>query len=222
MSRCEWLGLASCWQPSWPIAPAWPENIFYSPGTRNIWAPEICYEPEQQRWLVFWSSTIPGKFPETDHTDDDGYNHRFYGATTTEFRTFSPSRLLYNPGFNVIDATLLRAEGKYYLLFKDERKLPLKKNLRYAVADQPEGPYGPPSEPFTGDWVEGPSGIKIGNEYLVYFDHYAEPQYYGAVRSKDLRHWEDCSKEVFFPKGHRHGTVLRVAQKIAQSLLTEQ
>ena len=119
----------------------------------------------------------------------------------------------------MIDATLLAAEGKFYLIFKDERKLPLKKNLRYATADKPEGPFGPPSEPFTGDWVEGPSAIKMQNEYLVYFDHYIEPNYYGAVRSKDLKHWEDCSKEMSFPPGHRHGTVVRVAESVARGLL---
>ena len=150
-------------------------------------------------------------------------------ATTTAFtaplpptsRAFTGSRLFYDPGFNVIDATLFRAGGKFYLFFKDERKQPLKKNLRYAMADRPEGPFGKPSEPFTGDWVEGPSAIRIKDEYLVYFDHYAEPHYYGAVRSKDLQHWEDCSKEMSFPAGHRHGTVLRVSARIARRLLAK-
>ena len=113
---------------------------------------------------------------------------------------------------------MLQVGDKFYLVFQDERKQPLKKNLRYAVAEQPEGPYGQPSEPFTGDWVEGPSAIKIGDEYLVYFDHYGQPPYYGAVRSRDLRHWEDCSKEMSFPTGHRHGTVLRIPQSIAREL----
>ena len=171
------------------------------PATRNIWAPEIFYESGQKRWLVFWSSTIPGRFPESDQTGDNGYNHRFYCATSRNFQTFSASRLLFDPGFNAIDATLLQAGSKFYLFFKDERKQPLKKNLRYAVADQPEGPYGQPSEPFTRDWVEGPSAIKIGNEYLVYFDHYAQPQYYGAVRSKDLRHGKIAQGKCPFPKG---------------------
>jgi hypothetical protein len=191
------------------------------PKTRNIWAPEIFYEAKQNRWLVFWSSTIPGKFPESDQTGDDGYNHRLYCCTTTDFQQFTPSRLLYNPGFNMIDATILEATPRFYLIFKDERKQPLKKNLRYAVADQPEGPYGEPSQPFTGDWVEGPSAIKIKDEYLVYFDHYARTQYYGAVRSKDLRQWEDCSNKMTFPKGHRHGTVLRIPQRVAQDLLRQ-
>jgi Glycosyl hydrolases family 43 len=192
------------------------------PKTRNIWAPEIFYDQTKRQWLLFWSSTVPGKFAATENTGDNGYNHRFYCATTADFKAFTESRLLYDPGFNAIDATLLRDGGKYYLFFKDERKQPLKKNLRYALADRPEGPYGKLSEPFTGNWVEGPSAIKIKKEYLVYFDHYAEPHYYGAVRSKDLQHWEDCSKEMSFPAGHRHGTVLRISNRIAQRLLAPQ
>ena len=192
------------------------------PNTRNIWAPEIFYDKAKARWLVYWSSTVPGKFPETDSMGDDRYNHRFYYTTTADFQEFEESRLLYNPGFNVIDATLFQAGEKFYLFFKDERKTPVKKNLRYATADQPDGPFGKPSEPFTGDWVEGPSVIKIKDEYLVYFDHYAEPQYYGAVRSKDLQHWEDCSKAVSFPPGQRHGTVLRIPQRVASGLQVTQ
>jgi hypothetical protein len=168
---------------------------------------------------VFWSSTIPAKFPDTDQTGDDGYNHRFYCSTTTDFQRFIGSRLFFDPGFNIIDATLFQDGSRFFLFFKDERKQPLKKNLRYTVADQAERPSGQPGEPFTGSWVEGPSPIKIQNKYLVYFDHYARPQFYGAVRSKDLHHWEDCSKERSFPKGHRHGTVLRIPDKFAQALL---
>lgn len=189
------------------------------PAVRNLWAPEIFYDRPAARWLIFWSSTIPGRFVETDQTGDSGYNHRVYAVTTPDFETFSPAKLFFDPGFNVIDATLLAAEGKFHLFFKDERKNPIKKNLRYATADKAQGPFGPSSEPFTGDWVEGPSAIKIQNEYLVYFDHYIEPHYYGAVRSQDLKHWEDCSKEMSFPPGHRHGTVVQVAESVARSLL---
>lgn len=189
------------------------------PGTRNIWAPEIFYDGARRRWLVFWSSTIPGRFPASDKSGDDGYNHRFYFTTTADFLTFGKSQLLYDPGFNAIDATLFEGGGRFYLFFKDERKEPLKKNLRYAMAGRPDGPFGGPSEPFTGVWVEGPSAIRIADEYLVYFDHYAEPPYYGAARSKDLRHWEDCSRLMSFPKGHRHGTVLRLREEVARGLL---
>jgi len=189
------------------------------PGTRNLWAPEIFYDRQESRWIIFWSSTVKGKFTETAESGDDGYNHRFYYATTRDFSSFSESKLFYDPGFNCIDATLLAAEGRYYLFFKDERKTPTKKNLRYAIAGRPTGPFAQLSEPFTGDWVEGPSAIRIKDEYLVYFDHYANPHYYGAVRSKDLRQWEDCSREMAFPSGHRHGSVLKISSQVARTLM---
>ena len=67
---------------------------------------------------------------------------------TKDFIHFSPARLFYDGGFNVIDATILPANGKFYLVVKDETKNPVKKNLRLAVSDRPEGPYG--TAPFCG------------------------------------------------------------------------
>jgi beta-xylosidase len=213
------LGYASStnlihWSPQRAI-----EVMRDEPTTRNIWAPELFYDSTRQHWLIFWSSTIPGRFPETDHTGDDGYNHRIYATTTRDFQTFTPSRLFYDPGFNVIDATLLRVEDQFHLFIKDERRHPVKKNIRHAVGPSPEGPFGPLSDPITRDWVEGPSAIRIGDEYLVYFDHYTRPQFYGAIRSRDLESWEDCSHLMSFPPGHRHGTVLRIPPPIAHALL---
>ena len=188
------------------------------PLARNIWAPELFYDDAKKQWLIFWSSTIPGRFAPSDHTGDDGYNHRVYCVATPDFERFSPTRLFYEPGFNIIDASMLQAGKKFILFFKDERKNPLQKKLRYAVAGQAEGPFGAASEPFTEQWVEGPSAIQVRGWTIVYFDHFAEPQHYGAVRSKDLKVWEDCSKEMSFPPGHRHGTVLRVPSPIAGRL----
>ena len=118
----------------------------------------------------------------------------------------------------MIDATLLEVPGGYLLVFKDERLKPLQKRLRYAFAADPQGPFGPVSEPISIDWAEGPSAIRIGNEYLIYYDRYSRRRYYGALRSRDLRHWEDCSAEMHFPPGHKHGTVRRVSQETLQRL----
>ena len=190
------------------------------PYTRNIWAPEIFFDSHRGSWMIFWSSTVSNKFTETASTGDDKYNHRFYYSTTTDFQSFTSSKLLYDPGFNAIDATLLQADNRFILFFKDERKDPLKKNLRYAVATDPQGPFNEASESFTTDWVEGPSAIKIRDTYFVYFDHYANPHYYGAVRSRNLQDWQDCSREISFPPGQRHGTVLRISTDVAKRLQT--
>jgi beta-xylosidase len=179
-----------------------------APDAKNVWAPELFYDAKKAQWLIFWASTIPGKFPETENSGDN--NHRIYGVTTKDFTNFSPTKLFYDGGFNVIDAMILPAKEKFYLVVKDETKNPVKKHLRLAVSDLAEGPYGKAGPAISGDWVEGPTALEIGGEFYIYFDHYGSPKYYGAMKSRDLEHWQDISSEVSFPKGIRHGTALKV------------
>jgi hypothetical protein len=189
----------------------------HEPRARNAWAPELFYDESRSTWLIFWATTIPGRFPETDQTGNNGNNHRIYYVPSRDLKTFTPTRLFFDPGFNVIDATILKAGKRFYLVFKDERQNPVKKNLRLAIADSAEGPYGQVSEAFTKDWVEGPSALKIGDEWLVYFDQYRDHRY-GAVRSKDLKSWQEISGDLSFPADHRHGSVLKISAALAQRL----
>lgn len=194
------------------------EVMAHEPATRNVWAPECIYDEASQQFLLFWSSTIPGRFPATEKTGDSGYNHRIYSATTKDFTQFTPTRLFYEPGFNCIDATIA-ADGPRFLMFiKDETRQPPAKNLRLATAARAEGPYSAPSAPITGNyWAEGPTAIKLGDTWFVYFDRYTEHRY-GLVTSKDLKNWTDESDKVKFPKDHRHGSVLRVSKEVLDKL----
>jgi len=178
-------------------------------GTRNCWAPEIAYDEAQKHFLIFWSTTITGKFPETQIAEDKGYNHRVYATTTKDFVTFTPTRLFYEPGFNVIDATLLKANQRLHLIVKDETRVPVKKHLRIASSDKIDGPYTNLSAPFTRDWVEGPTAIKVGDSFVVFYDCYRD-KHYGAVRTKDFKTWEDVTDKIKIPAGVRHGTIIEV------------
>jgi hypothetical protein len=192
----------------------------HEPETKNAWAPEIFYDDQKEQWLIFWSSTIPGRFPETEDSGDN--NHRIYYTTTRDFTNYSPTRLFYDGGFNVIDATLLPAKGKYNLIVKDETLRPVKKHLRIALSENAEGPFSNAGPAITRDWVEGPSAIRIGDVFYIYFDRYRTPQYYGAVKSSDLERWEDVSSDVSLPRGARHGTVLRVPEHVVRNLQNQQ
>jgi hypothetical protein len=188
------------------------------PAARNAWAPEAVWDSEQNEWIIFWSTTIPGRFPATEQTGDSGYNHRLYFMTTPDWKTFSPARLLFDPGFNSIDATLTRDGDRWVMVFKDERVKPLQKRLRLAFADSPRGPWRSISEPFTTDWVEGPSVLRVGDEWWIYFDHNRPPHYYGAVRTRDWKKFEDVSVQVSFPEDHRLGTAIRIPVALARKL----
>ncbi|HJS00943.1 MAG TPA: prolyl oligopeptidase family serine peptidase [Flavobacterium sp.] len=189
-------------------------------GTRNTWAPEITYDETNKEYMIYWASTIEGKFLETQSKEDSGYNHRIYYTTTKDFKTYSPTKLLYEPGFNVIDSSILK-DGKGYVMFlKDETKLPVQKNLKVAYSDKLTGPYSKASTPITGNyWAEGPTAIQIDGKWVVYFDKYRDHKY-GAIQQTD-KGWDDISGKISFPSGTRHGTVLEVSKSTLLNLLKE-
>jgi len=194
----------------------WSEQQFipvmqHEQATRNTWAPEITYDEESKEYMIYWASTIVGAFPETQTTDDNGYNHRMYYTTTKDFKSFNETKLLYEPGFNVIDATIKKQEDKFIMFLKDETKKPVRKNLKIAFADKLTGPYTKASEPITGNyWAEGPTVINIDGSWMVYFDKYRDHKY-GAIKSTDLKSWKDISDEIQFPKGTRHGSIFKIS-----------
>ncbi len=193
-------------------------------GALNCWAPEIFYEEATRQYVIFWATTIPGRFPETeaggDLVKDKGHrlNHRIYAVSTPDFVTWSKPRLFYDGGFNVIDATLVRDGRQYALVVKDETRYPVpRKHLRVAFGPSALGPFGKASEPISPDWVEGPSVLAVGNAWLLYYDEYTRKRY-GAARSSDLRRWQVLVSGVEFPQGARHGTALAVPRDLAQRL----
>ena len=187
-------------------------------GTRNTWAPEITYDQDSEKYMIYWASTVEGKFPETKSKKENGYNHRMYYTTTKDFKSFSDTKLLYEPGFNVIDATIQKVDDTFVMFLKDETTEPAQKNIRVAYCDDLEGPYGKAGTPITGNyWAEGPTAIYVNGRWLIYFDKYVDHKY-GAVSSSDLKNWEDISDQIEFPEGTRHGTVLRIPRKLLDGL----
>ncbi len=189
------------------------------PTARNCWAPEIVYDKKENQFLIFWATTIPGRFPDTEKGGDSNYNHRIYSITTKDFITFSDTKLFYDKGFNVIDATIINTGKNFVMFVKDETRTPAQKNLRVTTSTLLYGPYSEPSAPITGKyWAEGPTSLKIKDTWYVYFDKYTEKKM-GAVCSKDLINWEDISEKVTFPDGMRHGTIIEVDKKILDKLI---
>jgi PelA/Pel-15E family pectate lyase len=188
------------------------------PTAMNCWAPEIFYDSQKKLYLIFWATTIPGRFPSTETSGDNGYNHRIYYVTTKDFTSYSKAALLYDGGFNVIDATIVKNAGQYVMILKDETKNPVKKNLRIALSRNATGPYGSASPPFSPDWVEGPSAVKVNNEWVVYFDMYRDHRY-GAVKSADLKNWQAVTDKLAMPAGARHGSIFTVSDRVLARLL---
>jgi acetyl esterase/lipase len=179
---------------------------------RNTWAPEITYDEKSKKYMIYWASTIDGKFLETKSAEEKGYNHRIYYTRTKDFKKFSKTKLLYEPGFNVIDASIVKQDKGFVMYLKDETRNPVQKNIKIALGKKLKGPYSAASDPITGQyWAEGPTAIKIGHNWTVYFDKYTEKKY-GAVKETP-QGWEDISAQISFPSGAHHGTVIKVSKE---------
>lgn len=200
----------------------------HEPDAKNCWAPELFFDNQKQEYLIFWATTIPEKFPETDDQDNrgvtgKGYNHRIYYVTTKDFNEFSDTEILFDQGFNVIDATIIKKGTEYIMFLKNESNEPFipQKNIRIAKSKSPEGPYGLASEPITGDyWAEGPTAIFIKDTCYLYFDKYRLHKY-GLLVSKDLLNWKDESDSLVYPEGLRHGTVFKIKETLLEKLLKQ-
>jgi hypothetical protein len=185
------------------------------PATVNVWAPELFHDEHEDRFIICWSSTIPGRFP--DFQEEHTNNHRMYFTTTRDFRRFKPARLFFEPGFSVIDGCVVKNGNQYVLIHKDNTRP--QRNLRVVFGDAPTGPWRDISKPFTDNFSEGPTALKIGDDWLIYYDAYRAKKY-GAVKTRDFKVFTDISSEVSFPEGHKHGTALQVPRKDLDRLLT--
>jgi len=200
----------------------------HEPDVRNCWAPEVAYDAVHGEFIIFWASTIPGRFRETAGSSESDYNHRMYYTATKDFATLAPTQLFFDPGFSVIDATFIHANGRHYLAFKDETRNPPRKYLQLAESTDVRGPFKNLSAPFTpaGLWVEGPTAVKIGDDIVLYYDAY-QTKHYGAMRSRDLKTWEDVTARLSLPSEGtevrmRHGTAIEVPTAIAARLRRNQ
>ncbi len=190
-------------------------DVMEDTSTVNVWAPEWFYDEERKQAMVVWASCVPHRF---DRGIEDEYNnHRLYYSLTKDFKTFTSGRLLMDPGFSSIDATIVkRSSSSYVMVLKDNTRP--NRNLRISTANNPLGPWSAASEPFTEDYVEGPSVASLPNGYLIYYDRYKKHDF-GASFTTDFIQFEDYADKISVPPLHKHGTIFKASWKIVKNLL---
>lgn len=190
-------------------------EVMTDTATVNVWAPELFYDDVRRETMVVWASCVPGRFARGIEADDN--NHRLYYTTTRDFRTFAPARLLLDPGYSVIDATIIkRGPRDYVMVVKDNTRN--ERNLKVSFATDPRGPWSAPSAPFTERLTEGPAVVKVRGGYLVYYDRYGTHDF-GAQLTRDFLHFDDCTQRVSVPPLHKHGTIFTAPRRLVRQLL---
>ncbi len=178
----------------------------HEPTTVNVWAPELFYDDEQKQYLIIWASCIPGRFERG--IEEDSNNHRMYVTTTKDFKKFSATQLFIDPGFSVIDAVIVKRATKDYVLVLKDNTRP-ERSIKVAFGNSPLGPWQSVSKAFTDNFTEGPSVLKVKNDWLIYYDSYRK-KIYEASATKDFIQFNSITNNVKVPEGHKHGTIVIV------------
>jgi beta-xylosidase len=199
----------------------WSEQRFLplmenTPGTKTCWAPEIYYETSLGQYLIVWSSNVetPGVSPPK------GGFHRAYYVLTRDFQTFTAPKMLFDPGFNNIDTTMLKVNGSYHIVFKetDDQPAGIWGVIHGATADHPLGPYTLLPEPIIKyERVEGPALVHLSGMTLLYVDYYVNHRY-GARETSDWKSWTDVTRVTAVVPGQRHGSLLNITRAELRNL----
>lgn len=200
----------------------WSEQRFIPlmkdvPGTETCWAPELFYDESNKSYIIMWSSSV--RPIGSDHGE-----LRAYYSVTRDFKTFSKPKILFDPGFNNLDTTMVKAGDKYVIVFKeaDDQPKGIWGPIYVAVADKPLGPFKVlPDKAIENQRVEGPAVVTIDGKTLLYVDFYADG-HYGLYETTDGTEWKDVTGTASVVEGQRHGSVFKVPQTLLADLRKEE
>lgn len=207
-----------------------PRLVEVAPPTAgNVWAPEAYYDERLGEYVVFWASKLYAE-DDPDHTGDT-HNRMLY-ATTTDFVTFSEPRVWHDPGYSVIDSTVVRDGDTYYRFTKDERDRSDDAPCGKLVTQESATDLLDPSYDLVADCIgagvisqgEGPAVFRSNTEekWYLFVDEFGGRGYV-PFETTDLAsgRWTE-SADYQLPASPRHGTVLPVTQaeydRLAQAL----
>lgn len=124
----------------------------------------------------------------SSHSQSGGGYHRAYYVVTKDFVEYSEPKMLFDPGFNNIDTTMLKVGDKYRIVFKETDDQPARRWERVCAAESvsPMGHYRMLDQPIIeNERVEGPALVQADGETLLFVDYYSDHRY-GALATKGL------------------------------------
>jgi hypothetical protein len=82
---------------------------------------------------------------------------------------------------------------------------------------------GPGSSVQANQWAEGPTLLKVGDQWRLYFDRFRlRTNRFGLATSNDLVHWTDRTSELTVPPQAMHGTIFRAPRAVVSRAFPEQ
>lgn len=210
------------------------------PGAGMAWAPEACWDPDKEQWIVFWATRTNTDEPGSPLNNELGDRTNMYYATTTDFRTFSDPVKWIDRRNGIIDTTMLRDDdGWWYRASKDSEITIERTRNPYATMRETLRTDDPQEWSYVGTltdilgngryswhYLEGPelfryndADVKTVNgrpmRYGLMCDQFAEAKGYLSFRSADLssrepEDWAVADDIDFGELKKRHGAILPI------------
>ena len=176
-----------------------------------LWAPDIFYDPQQQDYVLHWSSS---------HRCNDYGDMGIYFSRTRDFVEFTKPKLLYQKmDAGVIDSAIYTENGKYFMFLKSDNN---PERIILLQSDHSEGPYTRVDAfdesmlSIAAGLYEGPTATRLENgKWCLFLDFYgtdAAQQGYVPFLADSMESGKFVrSDEAFsFPYGYKHGTVIPI------------
>lgn len=165
----------------------------------HTWAPEAFWDASRGQYGIIYSA-------------NNGGRDAFYVNYTTDFRTVSAAQLYFDPGFNVLDATMHVGSGMNYLYYKSfaDGRLYGARSSTLAPRSFDRGTY---TSGVVNGGIEAPIVVKANdrNEWFLWGDSFSPVNGELYVwRSGDINSnsWSALGKERYTqPLNAKHPTI---------------
>ena len=195
----------------------WSEQEMITLGDENygcLWAPDIIFDPEQEDYVLHWSST---------HSSNHFGPMAIYYSRTKDFVTYTEPQLLYRKeDSGCIDSAMYEEGGKYYLFVKSEKN---PETMIELVSDHVTGPFTrvPAFDAAMGTikagLYEAPTAVRLEDgRWALFIDYYGARgagQGYVPFLAPSLASGDFVRSDAsfHFPYGFKHGTILTISEE---------
>ncbi len=185
----------------------------------HTWAPECNYDRGTDTYTVYWSD------PEADNN-----NGKTYYNTSSDLKTFSQPGILYSIEGTMIDASIKKYNGYYYMVYNDaygDNDTGLGGKIIYMAksASLTPGSFRQISGALSpaGTVSEGPFLFQNFKDksWYVFYDHYSLHKF-GSVKTSDITsdNWDYLGVSTTMPTENiRHGGVIAVTEKELNAII---
>lgn len=219
----HWTSSAIDFPETWP-------DMFQRDALTQVWAPQTIYDPEEKKYMVYysigWDGATQQTARESQTAEDDHKTHYviYCSYANEDFTELSRPEILYDHGANTIDADIVYSDtdGRYHMFFKTEGE---GNGIQQATAETLRGEWTPEGRYLqqTKEAVEGSAVFKLigSDEWILMYDCYMNG-HYEYCKSTDLSNFtfvcNSANTDIFTP---RHGTTIAITMNEAERLINQ-